>query len=43
VFQACVLGLSLQGFESRFRNHPPLTMNETAYPPLPHRVTRATL
>jgi hypothetical protein len=32
VFQACVLGLSLQGFESRFRNRPPLTMNETAYP-----------
>jgi hypothetical protein len=32
VFQACVLGLPLQGFEFRFRNRPPLTMNETAYP-----------
>jgi hypothetical protein len=32
VFQACVLGLPLQGFEYRFRNRPPLTMIETAYP-----------
>jgi hypothetical protein len=31
VFQACVLGLPCK-VESRFRNRPPLTMNETAYP-----------
>jgi hypothetical protein len=30
VFQACVLGLSLQGFEIRFRNRPFLAEIETA-------------
>jgi hypothetical protein len=31
VFQACELGLPCK-VEFRFRNRPPLTMNETAYP-----------
>jgi hypothetical protein len=31
VFQACGLGLPCK-VESRFRNRPPLTMNETTYP-----------
>jgi hypothetical protein len=31
VFQACELGLSCK-VEFRFRNRPPLTMHETAYP-----------
>jgi hypothetical protein len=31
MFQACVLGLPCK-VESRFRNRPPLMMNETAYP-----------
>jgi hypothetical protein len=30
VFQACVLGLLLQGFEIRFRNRPFLAEIETA-------------
>ena len=42
VLQACVLGLSLQGWIS-IQNRPPLTMKWDCLISLPHRVIRATI